>query len=107
MLVIGLDGFPSIEFDTSVFNLSYVLLLRFVLADSYLQDMFLALKMFVLEGQDLNTRPSCLFLLQDVLLPSRMTYLFSVQLLLWNIHRCLDFSSKVTGFHCFPRLLHG
>ena len=38
--------------------------------------MFLALKMFVLEGQDLNTGPGCLFLLQDELLPSRMTYLF-------------------------------
>ena len=54
----------------------YYLLLRFVLADSHLQDIFLALKMFVLEGQDLNTGPGCLFLLQDVLLPSRMTYLF-------------------------------
>ena len=52
--VIGLHGFPSIEFDTFVLNLSYVLLLWCVLPDSYLQDMFLALKLFVLEGQDLK-----------------------------------------------------
>ena len=102
----------SVLFDTSVLNLSYVLLLQFVLAHSYFNVcMFLALKMFVLEGQDFkcscSTRPGCLFIvLQDVLLPHIMDdILIFVQFIFVEYSSMPVFSSsKVRGFSLFSSL---